>query len=138
MGLGALTLAGACIAWGVDNNPTCKLSSADPVQIAAIMGLAAGTVNLTLALGQGAHLPALGAVAAAGVVGFFGYGVSLVLFVQALRNFGTARTGAHISNAPFLGAALALVLFREPVTAQLIGNGNADGHRSLSASLRKA
>jgi EamA-like transporter family len=72
-------------------------------------------------LGQGAHLPALGAVAAACVVGFFGYGVSLVLFVLALRHLGTARTGAYFSTAPFLGAALALVLFREPVTAQLVG-----------------
>ena len=121
LGLGALAIAGACLAWGVDNNLTRKLSSADPVQIAAIKGVVAGAVNLALAFGQGAHLPDLAHVASAAVVGFFGYGVSLVLFVLALRHLGTARTGAYFSTAPFLGAALALLLFREPVTVQLIG-----------------
>ena len=123
VGLGALAIAGACLAWGVDNNLTRKLSSADPVQIAAIKGLAAGTVNLVLAFVHGAHLPAPGAIAGAGVVGFFGYGVSLVLFVLALRHLGAARTGAYFSTAPFLGAGLALTLFREPITIQLVGAG---------------
>ena len=121
LGLGALAITGACVAWGVDNNLTRKLSSADPVQIAAIKGLVAGAVNLALAFGRGARLPDLASAADAGVVGFFGYGVSLVLFVLALRHLGTARTGAYFSTAPFLGAALALLLFHEPVTLQLIG-----------------
>lgn len=121
VGLGALAIAGACLAWGVDNNLTRKLSSADPVQIAAIKGIVAGAVNLALAFSQGAHLPDLAHVAGAAIVGFFGYGVSLVLFVLALRHLGTARTGAYFSTAPFLGAALALFLFREPLTAQLVG-----------------
>jgi hypothetical protein len=89
------------------------------MQIAAIKGMAAGAVNLGLALAHGAHLPPPGAIAGAAVVGFFGYGVSLVLFVLALRRLGAARTGAYFSTAPFLGAGLALALFREPVTAQL-------------------
>src|SRR5215217_1815117 len=37
---GALPIAGACLAWGVDNNLTRKLSSADPVRIAMVKGLA--------------------------------------------------------------------------------------------------
>jgi drug/metabolite transporter (DMT)-like permease len=121
LGLGALAITGACVAWGVDNNLTRKLSSVDPVRIAAIKGLVAGAVNLALAFGRGAQLPDPGSVAVAGVVGLFGYGVSLVLFVLALRHLGTARTGAYFSTAPFLGAALALLLFREPVTVQLVG-----------------
>lgn len=120
VGLGALAIVGACLAWGVDNNLTRKLSSADPVQIAAIKGVVAGAVNLGLALAHGASLPSVAAIAGAAVVGFFGYGVSLVLFVLALRHLGTARTGAYFSTAPFLGAALALILFREPLTVQLV------------------
>ena len=81
VGLKRLAIAGACVAWGVDNNLTGKLSSADPVQIAAIKGVVAGAVNLALAFAHGAHWPAPGAIVGAGVVGFFGYGVSLVLFV---------------------------------------------------------
>ena len=77
----------------IDNNPTRKLSTADPVQIAAIKGLVAGSVNLGFALWQGARVPALSAISGAGVVRFFGYGVSLVLFVLALPHLGTAGTG---------------------------------------------
>lgn len=120
IGWGALAVVGACLAWGIDNNLTRRLSAADPVQIAMIKGLAAGAVNLTLALGQGAALPAAGALAGAAIVGFFGYGVSLVLFVLGLRHLGTARTGAYFSLAPFIGALLALVLFGEPLTPQLV------------------
>ena len=118
-GLGALAIAGACLAWGIDNNLTRKLSAADPVQIALIKGLAAGAVNLVLALAAGARLPAAAAVAGAASVGFLGYGVSLVLFVLGLRHLGTARTGAYFSTAPFIGAVLAVVLFGEPLTARL-------------------
>jgi drug/metabolite transporter (DMT)-like permease len=118
-GLGALAVAGACLAWGIDNNLTRKLSASDPVQIAAVKGLAAGAINLVLALARGAHLPGAGALAGGAVVGFFGYGVSLVLFVLALRQLGTARTGAYFSTAPFLGAAVALAIFHEPFTLSL-------------------
>ena len=118
---GALAIVGACIAWGIDNNLTRKLSSADPVQIAAIKGVVAGAINLGFALAHGAHLPAAAAVFQAAVLGFFSYGVSIVLFVLALRHLGSARTGAYFSTAPFLGALLALALFHEPVTAPLVG-----------------
>jgi drug/metabolite transporter (DMT)-like permease len=117
---GALAIAGACLAWSIDNNCTRKLSAADPVQIAAIKGLGAGTVNLILAMSMGAAWPGVRVVAAAGIVGLVGYGVSLVLFVLALRHVGTARTGAYFSTAPFLGALLAIILLGEPVTTQLV------------------
>ncbi len=119
LGLGALAIAGACLAWGIDNNLTRKVSGSDPVQIAMVKGLAAGAVNLILALLLGARLPEVSLTLAAGVVGFLGYGVSLVLFVLALRFLGTARTGAYFSTAPFIGALLALLLFGEAVTIQL-------------------
>jgi drug/metabolite transporter (DMT)-like permease len=120
---GAVLVAAACVAWGIDNNLTRKLSSADPVQIAMLKGLVAGTVNLTIALVQGAALPDTGTVLAAGVVGFFGYGVSLALFVLGLRHLGTARTGAWFSLAPFAGALLALALLDEPPTIRLAAAG---------------
>ena len=120
VGLGALAIVGASLAWGIDNNLTRKLSSADPVQIAAIKGLAAGIVNTLLALAQGADWPGPRATLGAGVIGLLGYGVSLVLFVLALRHLGAARAGAYFSTAPFIGALLAIGLFHEPVTLQLV------------------
>jgi drug/metabolite transporter (DMT)-like permease len=114
--VGALAIAGGCLSWAIDNNLTQKVSAADPVQIAQLKGLVAGAVNTGLALWLGARLPGALPLAGALLVGFLGYGVSLVCFVLALRNLGTARTGAYFSLAPFIGAALGLVLYREPVT----------------------
>ena len=117
----------ACVSWGIDNNLTRKLSSADPVQIAMLKGLVAGTVNLALALAHGAALPGIGIVAAAGLVGFVGYGVSLTLFVLGLRYLGSARTGAYFSLAPFIGAVLSVTLLGEPLTAGLVAAGGLMG-----------
>lgn len=120
---GAVLIAGACLCWGIDNNLTRKLSSADPVQIAMLKGLVAGTVNLLLALAGGAAMPPLPSILAAGVIGFFGYGVSLTVFVLGLRHLGTARTGAYFSLAPFVGAVLAVLMLGEPVSLQLLAAG---------------
>jgi drug/metabolite transporter (DMT)-like permease len=120
---GALLIAGACLAWGVDNNLTRKLSAADPVQIAMLKGLVAGPVNLALALAQGASLPSTGPFLGGLVVGFLGYGASLALFILALRHLGTARTGAYFATAPFVGALLAIPTFGEPVTLRLLVAG---------------
>ncbi|WP_292962934.1 DMT family transporter [Novosphingobium sp. UBA1939] len=120
IGWSSLAIVGACIAWGIDNNLTRKLSGSDPVQIAMVKGLAAGSGNLTLGLASGAHLPGLTTLACAGLVGFLGYGVSLVLFVLALRHLGSARTGAYFSSAPFIGALIAIGLLGDPVTLRLI------------------
>jgi len=121
IGSGSLAIAAACLAWGVDNNLTRKLSASDPVQIAMIKGLIAGAVNLALALLlTGASLPPGLELAGAGTVGLLGYGASLVLFVLALRQLGAARTGAYFSTAPFIGALLAVLLLAEPVSGRLI------------------
>jgi drug/metabolite transporter (DMT)-like permease len=117
---GGLLIAAACLAWGIDNNLTRRLSAADPVVIAFIKGVAAGSVNLMLALLLGARLPSMATAGAALVVGFCGVGLSLVLFVLALRHLGAARTGAYFSLAPFLGAVIAIALIHEPITPQLI------------------
>jgi len=121
--LGPLAIVGACVAWGLDNNLTRKVSLADPLQIVELKGLIAGPVNLTLGLVAGGQLPGVSAALLAGLVGFLGYGVSLVLFVYALRHLGTARTGAYFSTAPFLGAIAALALLQEPLTVQLVAAG---------------
>ncbi len=123
--LGALLIAGACLCWGIDNNLTRKISGSDPSQIAMWKGLVAGGVNTTLALSIGAKLPSIGMGFGVASIGFFGYGVSLVLFVLALRHLGTARTGAYFSTAPFAGAVFALA----------IGQGHLDWILCLSGFL---
>ncbi len=120
---GAGLIAAACLAWGIDNNLTRRLASADPVVTAMVKGLVAGAVNAGLALSFGAAVPSFPAIGAAALVGFLGVGVSLVLFVLALRHLGTARTGAYFSLAPFIGAVIAIPLLHEALTPQLLGAG---------------
>ncbi|MGC5223691.1 DMT family transporter [Micromonospora sp. DT81.3] len=118
----ALAVLGACLCWGLDNNLTRMIALNDATWLAAVKGLVAGPVNLVLAFALGASLPGTGSLAAAMIVGFFAYGVSLALFIVGMRHVGTARAGAYFSVAPFFGALLAILL-GEPVTWQLLAAG---------------
>lgn len=118
--LQSLAIVGACLCWAIDNNLTRKVSVADPLVTAMSKGLAAGGVNLVLGVALGGKLPELGTMASAFTLGFVAYGVSLVLFIYALRHLGAARTGAHFSTAPFIGAGLAVPLLGESLTLSLI------------------
>jgi drug/metabolite transporter (DMT)-like permease len=115
---GPALIAAACLAWAIDNNLTRKASINDAMSIACTKGLIAGPVNVALALHFGAQTPGPSAIVEAGLLGFVGYGLSLTLFVLALRQLGTARTGAYFSLAPFMGAAFAVML-GAPVTTSL-------------------
>jgi drug/metabolite transporter (DMT)-like permease len=108
---GALFIIGACLCWAIDNNLTRKVSTNDAMLVAGLKGLLAGGCNTALALGFGAHWPELPAVGASMVVGFLGYGLSLTLFVVALRTLGAARTGAYFSVAPLFGVLISLVIW---------------------------
>lgn len=118
--LPALAVLGACVGWAIDNNLTRKVALADAAFIAMIKGLTAGTANIVIAGLLGAALPQPSLLAVAGAVGFLSYGLSLVLFVVALRHLGTARTGAYFSLAPFVGALLAIPLLGESVSIQFM------------------
>ncbi|MEQ1902213.1 MAG: EamA family transporter [Devosia sp.] len=120
---GGLLVAAACLCWGIDNNLTRNISAADPLQITAIKGLVAGAVNLSLAALLRATWPDAACMTLAGLAGFVGIGLSLVLFVRALRQLGAARTSAYYSVAPFVGALAGLGLFGEPLTPQLVAAG---------------
>jgi drug/metabolite transporter (DMT)-like permease len=115
----SLAVLGACLCWGIDNNLTRRIALNDATWLAAVKGGVAGPVNLALAFLLGATLPPVWSIGAAMVVGLFAYGVSLVLFIVAMRHVGTARAGAYFSVAPFFGALLAIVL-GEAVTTPLI------------------
>lgn len=111
--VGALLIVGACLCWAIDNNLTRKVSANDAMVIACLKGLFAGPVNIAIGLATGAVLPSVATTAAAMLTGLAGYGISLVLFVVALRHLGTARTGAYFSVAPLFGVALSLAIWPE-------------------------
>ena len=113
IGRGAPLIALACLAWALDNNLTRKIAGSDALTIATAKGLCGGAVNLALAAALAGPPPAALAAAGAGIVGFLGYGVSLVLFVVALRGLGTARASAYYATAPFFGVAIAFAVLAE-------------------------
>ncbi len=113
---GLLAITAACLCWAMDNNLTRKVSDSDAMFVACGKGLAAGAITTALALTTGSAIPGWSVIAPAMFIGFFGYGLSLVLFVLALRGLGTARTGAYFSTAPFIGAALSILAFGDKVS----------------------
>ena len=119
----ALLVAGACLAWAIDNNLTRRVSDADAVDVALLKGLVAGVINVVLAAAHGAAMPSPLAVLGAGTIGLLSYGTSLVLFVLALRHLGAGRTGAYFATAPFVGAIGAVVALGEPLDVRLAIGG---------------
>lgn len=115
--LGILLIAMACLFWAIDNNLTRKVANVDALFLAGSKGSVAGVVNISLAFGLGASMPEWQALSSSLSIGFLGYGISLVLFILALRGLGTARTGAYFSLAPFAGAALSLFLLDESIAS---------------------
>lgn len=115
----SIAIIAACFCWALDNNFTRNISDSDSVQIAAIKGLVAGSVNCAIALLNANSIPAVSVVMAAAAIGLFGYGLSLTLFIKALRHLGTARTGAYFSTAPFAGAVLSLIVLHDSLTINL-------------------
>ncbi|MBK9124114.1 MAG: DMT family transporter [Chloroflexi bacterium] len=111
--LGALGVLAACALWGIDNNLTRSLSGKDPLSIVMVKGLGAGTFSLVLALALGRSLPALSTVLSAMLLGSVSYGMSIVLFIRALRGLGAARTSALFGTAPLAGVVLSFVIFSE-------------------------
>lgn len=111
--IGALGVLTACFLWGIDNNFTRNISAKDPLIIVMIKGICAGTFSLLLALSLKNSFPDIRIVLGAMVVGFFSYGLSIVLFILAMRNIGASRTSAFFGAAPFVGVLISFLLFQE-------------------------
>lgn len=111
---GPVLVGVACLCWAIDNNLTRKVSASDALFIASSKGVVAGLVNTAMAAMLGVPMPGFATIGGTMTVGLLGYGFSLAMFVLALRGLGTARTGAYFSTAPFIGAAVALLMLGEP------------------------
>lgn len=119
----AWAVLGACFAWALDNNLTRKVALTDATWIAAAKGLVAGTANLAIAASLADQWPSVPTMLSASLLGLFAYGISLTLFVVALRHLGSARTGAYFSIAPFVGAMISLPLLGEVLSTRLLVAG---------------
>jgi len=109
----ALGIIAACGLWGIDNNLTRVISNKDPRQIVMVKGLCVGTVMLCLSLFLGEALPRPALMLKALALGSVSYGISVLLFVYALRGLGAGRTSALFGTAPLAGAGISFLLFRQ-------------------------
>ncbi|HMA05476.1 MAG TPA: EamA family transporter [Methanomicrobiales archaeon] len=116
----SLGIVAACALWGIDNNLTRKISGKDPLSIAVVKGMGAGGVSFLIAMLTRAAVPGFQVVAAALIVGFVTYGLSIVFFVRALRDLGATRTSAYFASAPFIGSIASLLLLREVPGTQFL------------------
>jgi drug/metabolite transporter (DMT)-like permease len=119
-GLGALAIAGACLAWGLDNNLAQRLSARDPIRVAQLKALGACIPVLVLAVLLGEPVGPLGSLAGLVAVGAAGYGLSITLDLHALRRLGAAHEAAVFATAPFVGAAFAIVVLGAPLTVSIL------------------
>ena len=120
--LGVLAVTAACASWGLDNNLTQRLSIRNPIQIVQIKTSSAGLVNVVLAGLAGATVPRH-VLPAALTLGFFSYGISIVLDVYALRFLGAAREAAFFATAPFAGALASIPLLRRLTVSHYAAGG---------------
>jgi drug/metabolite transporter (DMT)-like permease len=119
----ALFVLGACLLWGLDNNLTRGVENIGPSAIATMKGITAGLFNTALAFALGYAFPSIPVGGALLGIGFLSYGLSLVLFIQALRLLGSSRTGAYFAGGPFIGMLFAVALLNERPALHQWGGG---------------
>jgi drug/metabolite transporter (DMT)-like permease len=110
---GVLAVAGACLAWAVDNNLTQRLSLRDPLAIVQAKGLLGGCIGIVLAAAFRDDVPAVSTMAWGLVLGFVSYGLSVVLAVYAMRFIGVAREAILFATAPFIGVLVSIAMLGE-------------------------
>lgn len=108
-----LLIVAACVFWGIDNNLTRDVEDLSSTVLAAVKGFAAGIFNIVLSLLFSSGSASAYQVGGALVIGAFSYGLSLVLFVEALRKIGSARTATFFAVGPFVGTLLSVAILGE-------------------------
>ncbi len=117
---GSIFVLLACVCWGFENNCTRMLSSKNPLEIVVIKGFGSGFGSLVIALVTGEAFPSVIFVLCALLLGFVAYGLSIYFYIYAQRDLGAAKTSTYYAAAPFVGAGLSLIIFREIPSAAYI------------------
>ncbi len=121
---GNLLIVGACLFWGIDNNLSKLLSKKrDIVKITGLKCFIGGAALLaiTLPLGISLNIP-LASTPYMFSAGALSIAFSILLFLFALREIGSMRTGVVFSTSSLFGATFAFIILRETLTPiQLLG-----------------
>ncbi len=113
---GSLFVILATCCWGLENNCTRKISEKSTYEIVMLKGIFSGSCSLAIAVAVGEMFPEVKYAAAAMLLGFVAYGLSIFMYIRAQRNLGAAKTSAYYAVAPFIGTFLAFVVNGEELT----------------------
>jgi drug/metabolite transporter (DMT)-like permease len=108
--LGLLAIAGATVAWALDNTLTRPLAERDPRGVVFWKGLLGAAMSGVAAVAMNDRWPTVADLVGLLACGAVGYGVSLRLYLRAQRILGAGRTGSLFALGPFVGAAFAFAL----------------------------
>lgn len=144
--IGSIFVLLACTCWGLENNFTRKLSIKDPLQVVVIKGFGSGIGSLLIALAIGERVSNWAYIFATLLLGFLAYGLSIFFYIYAQRYLGAAKTSAYYAVAPFIGAGLSLIIFKDVPTLpflialaiMIVGTylASTDGKKPILASER--
>ena len=113
---GSLLVLAATVCWGFENNCTRNIASKSTYEIVILKGIFSGFGALAIAVAKREPLPSCAHIAAALVLGFVAYGLSIFLYVRAQNTLGAAKTSAYYAVAPFVGALLSFVFLKESLS----------------------
>lgn len=113
---GSIFVLLACVCWGFENNCTRMLSSKNPLSVVVIKGFGSGLGALVIALLLGEKFPEIPYILGALTLGFVAYGLSIYFYIYAQRDLGAAKTSTYYAVAPFVGAGLSMLIFRDVPT----------------------
>lgn len=117
---GSVFILAAALCWGLENNCTRKISGKSTFQIVMLKGIFSGLGSLLIALIRDEHFPGIQYIVIALILGFVAYGLSIFLYVRAQKELGAAKTSAYYAIAPFIGALLSFLIFKEALTGNYV------------------
>lgn len=110
---GSILVLLAALSWGLENNFTRRLSLNDPLMVVVIKGIFSGLGSLIIAFSLNEVTLNIQLMLLTLLLGFVAYGLSIFLYVTAQSKLGAAKTSAFYAFAPFVGATLSLIIFKE-------------------------
>ena len=113
---GSLFVLTAAVCWGFENNCTRNIASKSTYEIVILKGIFSGLGSFSIAMLKRERIPGVNYIAAALLLGFIAYGLSIFLYIRAQNIIGAAKTSAYYAAAPFVGVFFSFVFLRESLS----------------------
>lgn len=110
---GSVLIILATMVWGLENNFTRNLSDNSSIKITAIKGTFSGLSSILLAYSLNQMTWDVSLILLSMLLGFVSYGLSIMFYIYAQRSLGASKTSSFYALAPFLGAGISILVFKD-------------------------